>query len=210
LVRSFVAAARESHETISRAFPFLESFRSESCASGRARPASGHCSFSDCPLHCKRCLRHPRHLAQAISSGRSGLFQPGWGGDNRPVSHRDRPRRMAMAARRCDTERQSPVASDLRADFRSAHPWPLLETVTTPGKGRVAGRLLFCSHGARANDDHSDRTSWWNPQRRRSTVNARQQNNEQGYFKYLSNHPTVFSNRSAWFFGSRKRWPSPG
>ena len=30
------------------------------------------------------------------------------------------------------------------------------------------------------------------------------------YFKYLSNHATVCSSRSAWCLGSMKRWPSPG
>ena len=153
----------------------LESVRSEGGAPCRARPAPGDCSFSDCALHCKRCLRHPRDLAQETDPGRSGLFQSRRGGDNRPVRNRDRPRRVAMAARRRDAKRQSSAASDLRADFLQRSLLILCwKRLRTPGEGRIAARLLFCSDGARINDDHSHRPSRWNSQRRRSAVTCQE------------------------------------
>src|SRR6266516_2878776 len=117
-----------------------KSFRSESRASPGARAASGDYSFSNCAFYRKRCLRYSGDMAQTTSVRSSRLFQSRWRCDDDPVSNRDRSRSVAVAARRRETERQSAAAPDLRAHYWSDHFSALLETLASPGKGRLAAR----------------------------------------------------------------------
>ena len=164
-----LSASAMCYETVFCGFP--ESFRCEGRAPRGTRSASGHHSFSNRALYRERCLRVTGGLAQATASCNGRLLQPAGCRADHPVCNRHRPGSLALATRRRDNKRQLTAAYDLRADFRFADLLSLLDAVAPPREGHLAACILFRSDGS-ADDDHADRTSRWNPQRRGNALTS--------------------------------------
>src|ERR1700730_18322703 len=109
-----------------------ESVRYQGRAPCRPRATSGHRSFPDCALHCERRLRSAGALAQTTGVRIGRLLQPGRRSPDSTTNDRDWPRSVAMAARGRDLKRQPATASHLRAHYRDAYLFSLVDALAPP------------------------------------------------------------------------------